>query len=118
MNTTLWILQGILAAMFLMAGIMKSTQPIEKLGKSLPWVNDFSATTVRFVGIVELLGAIGLILPMLLHIQPVLTPVAAAGLALTMVAAAIYHARKKEYKAIGMNLILMAPAVVIAVGRF
>lgn len=63
MNIAVWIIQGILALMFLMAGIMKSTQPKEKLVKNLPWVNDFSLQTVRFIGISELLGAIGILVP-------------------------------------------------------
>lgn len=65
MNIAVWIIQGILALMLLMAGIMKSTQPKDKLVKSLPWVNDFSLQTVRFIGISELLGAIGIVVPQL-----------------------------------------------------
>jgi uncharacterized membrane protein len=63
MNVALWILQGVLAAFFLMAGVMKSTMPRERLIASLPWVEDFSTPTVRFIGGAELLGALGLILP-------------------------------------------------------
>ena len=89
MNTILWIFQGLLAAMFTMAGITKSTQPKEKLEKQFPWVKDFSLNTVRFIGLSELLGAIGLIVPWLTGILPVLTPVAALGLCLIMVLAAL-----------------------------
>lgn len=63
MNIFLWVLQILLAANFAMAGILKSTQPREKLGTRMAWVEDFSANTVRFIGVVELLGAVGLILP-------------------------------------------------------
>jgi len=69
LHISLWIAQVILAAMFLMAGVMKSTQPIEQLGASMSWVNDFSAGMVRFIGISELLGGIGLLLPALLRIK-------------------------------------------------
>ena len=80
LNIALWVAQALLAAMFLMAGAMKSTQPIEELGKSMTWVNDFSAGMVRFIGISELLGGIGLLLPALLRIKPFFTPLAALGL--------------------------------------
>jgi uncharacterized membrane protein len=118
MNIAIWILQGILAAMFGMAGVMKSIQPIEKLAPQLPWVNDFPQWVVRFVGISELLGAIGLVLPWALHIQAILTPAAAAGLALIMALAAIYHLRKGEYKAIVFNIVLGGLAVAVAYFRY
>lgn len=118
MNTAIWIVQGIAATMFLMAGIMKSTQPKEKLEPKLPWVKDFSLGKVRLVGVSELLGAIGLILPQLTGIIPVLTPIAASGLVLIMLLAAVYHFRKQEYKAIAFNLVLLALSLVVALYRF
>ena len=118
MNTALWIAQGILGAMFIMAGIMKSTQAKEKLAKNLPWVNDYSATQVKLIGVAELLGGLGLILPWYTGIEPILTPIAAIGLALIMVLAAIYHFQHKEYPGIGINMVLLAIAVFIAYGRF
>ncbi|MBX3163366.1 MAG: DoxX family protein [Bacteroidetes bacterium] len=118
LHISLWIAQVILAAMFLMAGTMKSTQPIEELGKSLPWVNDVSAGLVRFIGISELLGGIGLLLPALLRIKPILTPLAALGLFAIMVFAFVYHITKGEYQALGFNVILAAIAFFIAWGRY
>jgi len=118
LNISLWITQVILAAMFLMAGIMKSTQPIEELGKSMPWVNEVSAGMVRFVGISELLGGIGLILPALLRIKPILTPLAALGIFIIMILAFLYHIAKGEYEALGFNVILAAAAFFIAWGRY
>lgn len=118
MNVFLWILQGLLAAMFAMAGVMKSTQPKDKLAPRLPWVEDFSPATVRFIGIVELLGALGLILPAATGIAPVLTPIAATGLAVTMVLAAVTHARRKEPSAIAYNAVLLILAAIVAWGRF
>src|SRR5712675_1829545 len=117
MNIILWIAQGILSALFLMGGVMKSFQPKEKLAKSMPWVNDFPLPVVRLIGVAELLGAIALIIPMLLGIAPVLTPLAAAGLGITMILAAIYHYRKHEMKAIMMNTVLFSLAVFVAIGR-
>jgi uncharacterized membrane protein YphA (DoxX/SURF4 family) len=117
MNLVLWILQGLLAAMFLMAGIMKSTQPREKLIKQFGWVNDVSTPLVRFIGIAELAGALGLILPAATGIATVLTPIAAACLALVMVLAMVLHFRRKEPQAIAFNALLLIVAVIIAWGR-
>lgn len=118
MNTTFWIIQGILAAMFGMAGVMKSTQPIPKLVKSVTWSDRFPVTTVRFIGAIEFLAAIGLILPWALQILPILTPLAASGLALVMVLAIFHHAKHKENQAIAFNLVLLALAAFVAYGRF
>jgi uncharacterized membrane protein len=118
MNVFLWILQVALAAMFGMAGVMKSTQPKEKLEPKLPWTADFSTGTVRFIGIAELAGALGLILPAATGIAPVLTPLAATGLAIVMILAALTHARRKEPSAIAFNAVLLVVAAVIAWGRF
>jgi putative oxidoreductase len=118
MNTTLWIVQGILAAMFAMAGIMKSTQPIDKLVKTISWADRFSVSTVRFIGLSELLGAIGIIIPWALNILPVLTPLAATGLALIQLLAIFHHAKRKEGKTIAFNLVLLFLSAFIAYGRF
>lgn len=118
MNVFLWILQGLLAAMFLMAGVMKATQPKEKIAEKLPWAEDYSAGTVRFIGIVELLAAVGLILPAALGILPFLTPLAATGLAVVMVLAMNTHRRRNEPGAIAFNAAILVVAVVVAWGRF
>jgi len=118
MNTALWVVQGILAAMFLMAGFKKATTPKEKLALKMPWVNDFSSGTLKLIGVSQLLAAIGLIVPMLTGIAPVLTPLAATGLCIIMILAAIYHFRKNETKAIGTNVVLFLLAAFVAYGRF
>jgi len=118
MNIAIWVIQGILAAMFGMAGVTKSTQPKEKLAEKMPWVNDYSAGTVKLIGISELLGAIGLIVPWATGIVPILTPIAAVALAFVMVLAAIYHFGKKEYKGIGINFFLFVLLAVVAYFRF
>ena len=119
MNTTLWIVQGVLAAMFAMAGVMKSTQPIDKLMKSgLNWAERFPLTTVRIIGLSELLGAVGLILPLTSGILPILTPISAVGLSVIMILAAVHHLKHKENKAIVFNFVLFALAVFVAYGRF
>jgi len=118
MNTTLWIIQGLLATMFTMAGIMKSTQPIDKLVKSgLVWTERFSVSTVRQIGVSEFLGAVGLILPLWLNMLPILTPIAASGLAIVMILAIFHHLKHKEYKAIIFNLVLFSLAAFVAYER-
>jgi uncharacterized membrane protein len=118
MTVVLWVLQAVLAAMFGLAGAMKSLQPKEKLAKSLPWVEDFSPGTVRFIGVMELLAALGLILPAVTGIATVLTPLAATGLAVTMVLAALTHARRREPGSIAFNAALFVVTAVVAWGRF
>ena len=119
MNIVIWLVSGILAGMFGMAGLMKSFQPIDKLLKSgITWVDRFPATTVRLVGISEVLGAIGLILPWAIHIVPVLTPAAALGLALIMLLAIFHHIKHKESTAIILNLTLLILAVFVAYYRY
>ena len=118
MNVALWIVQIVLALLFAVAGVTKSTQPREKLEKQLPWVQDFSTPVVRFIGAVELLAAIGLILPAATAIAPILTPLAATGLAITMVLAALTHVRRREPSAIAFNAVLLALAAFVAWGRF
>jgi len=118
MNTALWIVQIVLAIAFVGAGAMKATQPREKLEGFLPWVADFSTGTVRLIGVAEVLGGLGLVLPAVTGLAPVLVPIAATGLGVVMVLAAITHARRKEPTMIAVNLVLLALAVVVAWGRF
>jgi len=117
MNTVIWVAQILLALLFFMAGMAKATQPKEALSARMAWVDDFSPQAVRTIGILEVLGALGLILPVLTGILPWLTPLAAAGLAATMIGAALTHLRRKEYQVIPVNLILMAIAVFVVIGR-
>lgn len=118
MNTVLWIVQGLLAAAFLMAGSNKLLKTKEQLQPMMAWVEDFSPGTLKVIGALELLGALGLILPAVTGVLPGLTPVAALGLVLTMLGAAATHARRGEYPLIGINTILMLLAVFIVYGRF
>lgn len=118
MNIALWIAQGLLAAMFLMAGTMKTFQTA-KAKAQFPWAKDRSEEYVRFIGISELLGAFGLILPMLTGILPWLTPIAAVGLSLIQLLAIFTeHLPKKEYSIIPMNLVLLVLAVFVVAGRW
>ncbi|MGW2414963.1 DoxX family protein [Streptomyces tubercidicus] len=119
MNITLWIITSVLALAFLAAGLMKISQPREKLAASgMAWAEDFSPGSVRAIGAVEALGALGLILPAALGIAPALAAWAALGLAATMLGAAAVHLRRKEAKAIPVNLALLLLAAVVTWGRF
>jgi uncharacterized membrane protein YphA (DoxX/SURF4 family) len=118
-NIVLWIIASLLAAAFLAAGAMKLAQPQEKLATSgLGWTEDFSPGVVKLIGGLEVLAAIGLILPAVLDIVPVLVPLAAVGLIALMLGAAITHGRRKENQMIVANLVLLVLAAVVAWGRF
>src|ERR1044072_7032524 len=116
MNVVVLVLHLLLAAAFLVGGFLKATQPKEKFQARMGWVDDFSQAQVRGIGVVEVLGALGLVLPWATGLAPILTPLAAVGLAITMIVAAQVHRRRKESFAV--NLVLLAIAVIIAVGRF
>ncbi len=118
MNIALWIVQALLAIAFGMTGAMKITQPKDKLAAQMGWVEDFAPATVKAIGVLEVLGAIGLILPRLTGILPWLTPLAALGLALTMLGAMATHFRRNEYPMLVPNLVLLVLAAVVAYGRF
>ncbi|MET8006016.1 DoxX family protein [Nonomuraea glycinis] len=119
MNIALWIVAGLLALLFLGAGAMKLTQPKAKLAASgLSWTEDFSDNTVKAIGGLEALAGLGLILPAALGILPVLTPLAATGLVVVMIGAAITHVRRKEYPVIAANVVLLVAAAFVAWGRF
>ncbi|MFE3606730.1 DoxX family protein [Streptomyces goshikiensis] len=119
MNTTLWVIASVLALIFLAAGLMKVGQPREKLAASgMAWTADSSSGVVKAVGAVEVLGAVGLIVPAALGIAPALAAWAALGLAATMLGATVLHLRRKEATALPVALVLFAMAAVVAWGRF
>jgi putative oxidoreductase len=116
-NILLWIAQVLLAIMFGMAGLMKTSQPITSLAEMLPWVEQSPELLVRIIGVSELLAAVGLLLPAILKIQPKLTAFAGLGLAVIMLLALIFHISRGEYEAIGINVILGAIAYFVYWGR-
>lgn len=123
MNIALWILPGLLAVMFLMAGMMKATKSKDELkeaaGENMAWVDSVSASNVRLIGILEVLIALGLVLPHLTGILPWLTPLAAVGLVCTMIGAAALHVQRGDgAQAIVTNLVLLLLAAFVAYGRF
>ncbi len=117
MNIALWVVQVVLGAMFIFAGVTKAFR-YEQARASLPWVKDVPHGLTTFIGVAELLGGLGLLLPALTGILPWLTPLAAAGLALVMVLAAGFHVTRKEWPGIGVNTVLFILALFVAYGRF
>jgi hypothetical protein len=120
MDLALWIIAGLLAVVFLAAGSIKLLIPYDRLAMApgAGWVNDFSPGFVKALGSVEILGAIGLILPAALGIAPILVPLAAVGLATIMVGAAIVSSRRREAMHAVLNLSYFGLAVFVAWGRF
>ncbi len=117
LHVTLWLVQVLLAAMFLMAGGIKLSQPISALVPQMPWVTAVPAALVRFIGAAEVAGALGLVLPSLTRIQPRLTVLAALGLIVVMVLASAFHLSRGEGAMVPMNLVLAALAAFVAWGR-
>ena len=119
MNLALWIVAIVLAAAFVGSGLVKEVVPKDKLVTAgQGWAQDYSQTNIRLIGLAEILGAIGLVLPAAMHIAPILVPLAAVGLALVMAGAAAVHARRKEAPMVAMNAVLLVLAVFVAWGRF
>ena len=117
MNVVLWIAQILLGLVFIAAGYNHAFR-FDQIKSQMKWVNDVPRGLVTFVGVCEVLGGIGVILPALTGILPWLTPLAAAGLALIMLLAAGFHLLRREYPNIVFNLVLLVLAAFVAYGRF
>lgn len=118
MNIVLWIVAGLLAAAFLISGVVKIIQPRQKvIDRGYTWAEDFSPAAVKLIGIAEVLGAIGLIAPAALGIGAILTPLAAIGLTLLMIGALVVHIRRGEQRKLAGLTILGAFAAALAILR-
>jgi len=119
MNVLLWVVQILIGLAFLGAGILKVTKSRAELQPTMEWVEDFSAGTVRFIGAAEVLAGLGMLVPSLTGIAPVLSAVAAVGLVLLMAGATITHVRRKEVVPnVVVTVALLAMAAFVAWGRF
>ena len=119
MNVFLWVLAGVLAAVFLASGAMKLLRTKEQLaGAGQGWVEKFPPGTIKLIGVLELAAAIGLVLPPALDIAPVLAPIAAVGLIIVMAGAVTTHARRQEWSNVAVNVVLAVLGAVVAWGRF
>jgi hypothetical protein len=121
MNLALWIVAGLLAVAYVLGGAAKviiSKEKIASFGSSGRWTEDVGAGTVKAIGVLEVLGGLGLILPAALGIAPILVPLAATGLAIIMVGATIVRVRRSEVKLMVLALIYLALTIFVAWGRF
>ncbi|MBA4185597.1 MAG: DoxX family protein [Acidobacteria bacterium] len=117
-NVLLWICQIFLAVVFVYSGAMKSTQSEEKLvAMGQTGVENLPLSLIRFIGISEILGVVGIILPWLTGILPILTPTAAIGLGIIMILAAVVHFRRNEKMTVLLNLFLLLVCAFVAYGR-
>lgn len=118
MNATIWIIQGLIATFFLVPGFRKAFFSKEKLVAIHLLEPGASVMPLRFIGSVELLGVVGIIVPLLSGIMPILTPIAATGLGLTMAGAFIFHLKRKEYKTLPLLAFVFLLCVIVAWYRF
>ena len=121
MNTALWIVAVLLTAVYLFSGFGKLLMPREKMATMMSasaWVLDFQPRTLKAIGAVEILGAVGLVLPAVLGIATVLVPWAAVGLAVVMVGAIALRIRRHEPAFALADLVYFALAAFVAIGRF
>ena len=117
MDIALWIVQALAALGFVYSGWLKAFQ-YEKARASWGWVKDVPKEFVVFIGLAELLGALGILLPQATNVTPALTPIAATGLAAVVLLGALFHVKRKEYREITVNIVFFAFAVFVAIGRF
>jgi uncharacterized membrane protein YphA (DoxX/SURF4 family) len=118
MTIALWIIQGLLALAFLVSGVTKLTRPRLALARQMAWVQDFDDFQVKGIGVLEVLAAIGLVVPPLLHVGTFLAPLAAVGIVLLMLGAAATHLRRREPQMVVVNMLLLVLALIVAIGRF
>lgn len=116
-HIALWIAQVLLAMLFAGAGSAKVMTPLPELAQSLPYTADLPGWLVRFIGVSEIAGAIGLIVPALARIMPVLTPLAGAGLCVVMVLATVFHLSRGEFSAMPMTIVIGAVTAFVGWGR-
>ncbi|MFG1907206.1 DoxX family protein [Kribbella sp. NPDC048928] len=119
MNVAVWIISGVLAALFLLSGAAKAPATKASLGANprMGWATPFPIGLIKFIGVAEIAGALGLILPRVFDTATWLVPAAAIGLAATMLGAIVTHGRRSEYPNVAINTILLVLTVFVAVAR-
>jgi hypothetical protein len=118
MNIAVWIVSGLLALLYVFTGGAKILRSKEALAPTMSWTRSARPGVIKAVGILEILGAVGLILPWLTGIVPILTPIAAVGLVLLQAGAIVVHIRIGEAKSVPFNATLLLLAAFVAVFRF
>ncbi len=119
MDIAVWIVTGLVALMLGGAGASKLVRSKEKIleNPNMGWANDFSQSAIKLIGLAEVAGALGLVLPWALDILPVLTPVAGYALAALMIGAAGVHIRRREFSGLPFVGLLVAAPLFVAIAR-
>ncbi|GGU21116.1 DoxX family protein [Nocardioides albus] len=118
MNIALWIVACVFGLAYVIGGTIKLTMPYERYAAKLHWPEDFTPGNVKFMGLVEVLGGIGLVIPALVDVAPILVPIAASGMALYMAGAITERLRRGEHKELVGDLLFLAAMLFVAWGRF
>jgi hypothetical protein len=119
MQIAVWIVSAVLAVGFIGGGLARAVLPVERLTTmGLGWVSALPRGLVRVISALEILGGIGLVLPVLTGVLPILTPLAACGLAIIMLGGLVFHLRRREWKNLPVTVVLGGLAVFVAVARF
>lgn len=118
LNAALWLAQALVAVSFISGGIMKLAIPIPKLADMWAWTGDLPATAVMLLGVIDIAGGIGVLLPALTRVMPRLTSLAALGCVALQVCAGLFHASRGEMAEVPVNLVFMAICAFIAWGRW
>ena len=117
LHVTLWVVQVLLFAFFMVAGVNHGLKPIAEAAQSSPWITGVPVWLARFIGFAEIAGALGLVLPAATRITPWLTPLAAAGLAVIMALAVPFHVMRGEASVVAFNIVPALLAAFVAWGR-
>jgi hypothetical protein len=118
MNMVLWVAQGFAALVFFLTGALKVVTPKEKLAEKMHWAATWPPGQIKLLGLAEVAGAIGLVLPAALHLAPALTPIAAVCLAVLMIGAVQTHRRSHESFVPALVLVLVCVAIAAGRSRF
>lgn len=117
LNVSLWAVQLLVGLAHLLPGFVKLTTPIQELAQIMPWAGEFSPEFVRFIGLVDIAGGLGVLLPALIRVKPGLTVLAAAGCSVLQILALIFHLSRGEAQVAPLNLTVLALALLIVWGR-
>ena len=116
-NIGIWVAQVLGAGLFIMSGMMKTMTPIPELSAMMPWAGEYSATFVRFIGVIDIAGGLGLLLPSLTRILPRLTVIAAAACVPLQILAIGFHSMRGEFEVLPLNVVYIALALIVLWGR-
>jgi uncharacterized membrane protein len=116
-NIGIWVAQVLGAGLFIMSGVMKTMTPIPELSAMMPWAGEYSATFVRTIGVIDIAGGLGLLLPSLTRILPRLTVIAAAACVLLQILAIGFHAMRSEFEVLPLNAVYIGLALIVLWGR-